>query len=163
MLGRRERNDYHLMSYLNKPIRQSQLVSPWGVGAMIDFPQGESLIVCGLDAWVYPSSDVQRAEFVITELGYNGALGFQNSDCHRISVKQNLALSIQSSPSQHFAFLSGTSANGAAAWRNFRSTVRNRGVLEGTLRKVPPAAQWLRLSGDSLFHLGSLPLAKKGI
>ncbi|MGE0244550.1 MAG: DrmB family protein [Pyrinomonadaceae bacterium] len=63
------------MSYLNKPIRQSQLVSPWGVGAMIDFPQGESLIVCGLDAWVYPSSDVQRAEFVITEARLQRRLG----------------------------------------------------------------------------------------
>lgn len=55
------------MSYLNKPIRQSQLVSPWGVGAMIDFPEGESLIVCGLDIWNHPTDEGQRAEFVITE------------------------------------------------------------------------------------------------
>jgi hypothetical protein len=55
------------MSYLNKPIRQSQLVSPWGVGAMIDFPEGESLIICGLDIWNHPTDEGQRAEFVITE------------------------------------------------------------------------------------------------
>src|ERR1700677_3698010 len=34
-----------------KPIRRSQLISPFGVGAMIDFPRDESLMVAGLDAW----------------------------------------------------------------------------------------------------------------
>ena len=55
------------MSYLKKPIRQSQLISPWGVGAMIDFPEGESLVVCGLDAWTYPVNESQREEFIVTE------------------------------------------------------------------------------------------------
>src|SRR5687767_13024327 len=55
------------MSYPKKPIRQSQLVSPWGVGAMIDFPEGESLIISGLDAWTYPQSEGLREEFIITE------------------------------------------------------------------------------------------------
>ena len=34
-----------------KPTRRSQLISPFGVGAMIDFPRDESLMVAGLDAW----------------------------------------------------------------------------------------------------------------
>lgn len=34
-----------------KPIRRSQLISPFGVGAMVDFPRDESLMVAGLDAW----------------------------------------------------------------------------------------------------------------
>lgn len=34
-----------------KPIRQSQLISPWGVGQMINFPKDESLMVTGLDMW----------------------------------------------------------------------------------------------------------------
>ena len=57
------------MSYPNRPIRQSQLVSPWGVGAMIDFPGGESLMICGLDAWnkYYPTEESKIAEFRITE------------------------------------------------------------------------------------------------
>lgn len=55
------------MAYHKRPIRQSQLVSPWGVGAMIDFPQGESLIVSGLDAWTYPTDEPKRAEFTVTE------------------------------------------------------------------------------------------------
>lgn len=34
-----------------KPIRRSQLISPWGVGQMINFPNDESLMVLGLDMW----------------------------------------------------------------------------------------------------------------
>lgn len=34
-----------------KPIRRAQLITPFGVGAMVDFPRDESLMVAGLDAW----------------------------------------------------------------------------------------------------------------
>jgi hypothetical protein len=34
-----------------KPIRRSQLISPWGIGQMINFPKDESLMVAGLDMW----------------------------------------------------------------------------------------------------------------
>ena len=34
-----------------RPIRRSQLISPWGVGQMINFPEDESLMVVGLDMW----------------------------------------------------------------------------------------------------------------
>lgn len=34
-----------------KPIRRIQLISPWGVGQMINFPKDESLMVVGLDMW----------------------------------------------------------------------------------------------------------------
>ena len=34
-----------------KPIRRSQLISPFGIGAMVDFPRDESLMPAGLDAW----------------------------------------------------------------------------------------------------------------
>src|SRR5579863_6728277 len=34
-----------------KPVRRSQLISPWGIGAMVDFRHDESLMVAGLDAW----------------------------------------------------------------------------------------------------------------
>ncbi|MDE2888244.1 MAG: DUF1998 domain-containing protein [Gemmatimonadota bacterium] len=36
-----------------KSIRRSQLISPWGIGSMVDFPGDESLMVCGLDAWPF--------------------------------------------------------------------------------------------------------------
>jgi hypothetical protein len=34
-----------------KPIRRGQLISPFGVGAMVDFPRDESLMPAGLDVW----------------------------------------------------------------------------------------------------------------
>lgn len=36
---------------VKRPIRASQVISPFGVGAMMDFPGPESLIHAGLDAW----------------------------------------------------------------------------------------------------------------
>jgi hypothetical protein len=34
-----------------RPIRRGQLISPFGIGAMVDFPRDESLMPAGLDAW----------------------------------------------------------------------------------------------------------------
>lgn len=34
-----------------KPIRRAQLITPFGVGALIDFPRDDSLMIAGLDAW----------------------------------------------------------------------------------------------------------------
>lgn len=39
------------MAKINRKIRRSQLISPWGVGAIIPFPNEESLIVSGIDGW----------------------------------------------------------------------------------------------------------------
>lgn len=51
-----------------RTIRRDQLVSPWGIGAMVNFPDDESLMVAGLDAWeeVYRQADVP-SEFNIPE------------------------------------------------------------------------------------------------
>lgn len=37
--------------FAQKPVRRASLVSPWGVGSMLDFPGDESLMTAGLDAW----------------------------------------------------------------------------------------------------------------
>ena len=37
----------------NRPVRRSQLISPFGVGAMVDFPGDESLMTAGLDEWPF--------------------------------------------------------------------------------------------------------------
>ncbi len=39
--------------YNDKPVRSSQLFGPWGVGAIIPFPNDESLMIAGLDRWRY--------------------------------------------------------------------------------------------------------------
>lgn len=51
-----------------KSLRQSQLISPWGIGQIVNFPGDESLMVAGLDAWerVYNSAQ-DKNEFIIHE------------------------------------------------------------------------------------------------
>lgn len=34
-------------------MRRSQLISPWGVGAIVPFPEDETLMIAGLDMWRY--------------------------------------------------------------------------------------------------------------
>jgi hypothetical protein len=41
----------------HKPVRRSQLISPFGIGAMVDFPRDESLMPAGLDAWPYAKQE----------------------------------------------------------------------------------------------------------
>lgn len=41
------------MGFTKRPIRRSALISPWGVGAIVPFPNDESLMIAGLDAWRY--------------------------------------------------------------------------------------------------------------
>lgn len=36
-----------------KPIRRAQALSPFGIGALVDFPKPESLVQAGLDAWEF--------------------------------------------------------------------------------------------------------------
>lgn len=57
-----------------KPIRRAQLISPFGVGAMVDFPGDESLITAGLDAWPF-ASDPCPADWFVTEERLQARLG----------------------------------------------------------------------------------------
>lgn len=61
----------------NKPIRRSQLISPFGIGAMVDFPGDESLMTAGLDAWPY-SREICPSEWLITEERLQVRLGVKN-------------------------------------------------------------------------------------
>jgi hypothetical protein len=49
-----------------RPIRRTQLISPWGIGAIVNFPGDESLMTCGLDVWPYPTGNA-LAEFQVAE------------------------------------------------------------------------------------------------
>lgn len=60
----------------DKPIRRSQLISPWGVGSICNFPNDESLMVCGLDAWENEFSTLDGPEeFKIIEERLQQRLG----------------------------------------------------------------------------------------
>jgi len=45
------------MAFQHKPMRRSQLLGPWGVGAIVPFPDDESLMIAGLDMWRYNHPD----------------------------------------------------------------------------------------------------------
>lgn len=44
------------MAFSKRPMRRSALIGPWGVGAIVPFPNDESLMIAGLDAWRYNDS-----------------------------------------------------------------------------------------------------------
>lgn len=50
-----------------KPVRRTQAISPFGVGAMVDFPGPVSLIHCGLDAWPFDEHNPDHYEFRIQD------------------------------------------------------------------------------------------------
>lgn len=41
------------MAFSKRPMRRSALIGPWGVGAIVPFPNDEALMIAGLDAWRY--------------------------------------------------------------------------------------------------------------
>ena len=44
------------MAFQKRTMRRSALIGPWGVGAIVPFPNDESLMIAGLDAWRYNDS-----------------------------------------------------------------------------------------------------------
>jgi len=52
---------------MSKPVRRSQAISPFGIGAIVDFPGPVSLVHCGLDAWPFDENNSDHREFVIAD------------------------------------------------------------------------------------------------
>lgn len=61
------------MAHSNKPMRRSALIGPWGVGAIVPFPNDESLMIAGLDMWRYNDT----APFIIKDERLQRRLGVQ--------------------------------------------------------------------------------------
>jgi hypothetical protein len=66
------------MIYPKKPIRQTQLISPWGVGAIVPFPDDESLMIAGLDMWEFGND---KSEFIIKDIRLEKRLGVDELRC----------------------------------------------------------------------------------
>lgn len=47
-----------------RPVKRGALLGPWGVGAIVPFPNNESLMIAGLDVWDYKGLE---SKFVIEE------------------------------------------------------------------------------------------------
>lgn len=60
------------MTFSLKPIRRSQLITPWGIGSIVPFPEDESLMIAGLDMWTFGSD---KSEFVIKDERLEKRLG----------------------------------------------------------------------------------------
>jgi Domain of unknown function (DUF1998) len=59
----------------DRPIRRGQLISPFGVGAMVSFPRDESLMTAGLDAWTSFAKQQSPADWLIREERLEARLG----------------------------------------------------------------------------------------
>ena len=56
---------------LLRPMRRNSLIGPWGVGAIVPFPNDEALMIAGLDMWRYnkPEDFVIKDERLAKRLG----------------------------------------------------------------------------------------------
>lgn len=59
------------MPYQRNPIRRSQLISPWGIGAIVPFHEDQSLMIAGLESWRYHD----EKEFLIEDERLKKRLG----------------------------------------------------------------------------------------
>ena len=52
---------------MSRPIRRTQAISPFGIGALVDFPGPVSLVHAGLDAWPFDERNNAHREFRIDD------------------------------------------------------------------------------------------------
>jgi hypothetical protein len=52
---------------MSRPIRRSQAIAPFGIGALVDFPGPVSLIHAGLDAWPFDEANADHREFRVED------------------------------------------------------------------------------------------------
>ena len=52
---------------MSRPVRRSQAISPFGIGALVDFPGPVSLVHAGLDAWPFKEGVPEHREFIIDD------------------------------------------------------------------------------------------------
>jgi hypothetical protein len=52
---------------MSRPVRRSQAVSPFGIGALVDFPGPVSLVHAGLDAWPFEPGNPEHREFKVED------------------------------------------------------------------------------------------------
>lgn len=92
-------------------MRRSQLISPWGIGAIIPFPNDESLMIAGLDMWRYNTKDT----FIIEDERLIKRLGVRElrwppdfRDRSSDSVNFNLRIPAVRFPTWHYCPFCGT-------------------------------------------------------
>ena len=89
---------------MSRPVLRSQAISPFGIGALVDFQGPESLIHAGLDAWPFKEGEPEHREFRIDdEKRLSGRLGvdyfvqppdFRQPERGQVSSQSNLNLKL---------------------------------------------------------------------
>lgn len=85
-----------------KPLRRSQAIAPFGVGALVDFPGPVSLVHASLDAWPFDHNKSDHRQFMITD---------EDRLCRRIGV------SFLVQPPDYREPVSGNRSEGSGAYR----------------------------------------------
>lgn len=100
------------MTYSSRPIRRSQLVSPWGVGAIVPFPEDESLMIAGLDMWQFGND---KDAFVIHDERLEKRLGVKElrtppdfRDAKTDKLNNNIRIPAVRFPRWHYCPFCGT-------------------------------------------------------
>lgn len=100
------------MAYSRRPIRRSQLVSPWGVGAIVPFPEDESLMIAGLDMWQFGND---KGAFTIRDERLEKRLGIKElrsppdfRDAKTDRFNNNIRIPAVRFPRWHYCSFCGT-------------------------------------------------------
>lgn len=84
-----------------KPIRRGQLITPFGVGALVDFRGDESLMTAGLDAWPRADNECPR-DWLVQEERLQARLGVTH---FRLPADYREAARGIEYPNQHIPFV----------------------------------------------------------
>jgi hypothetical protein len=49
-----------MSSIEERSVRRSQLISPWGIGSILSLPNNESVMIAGLDFWMFDDEESLR-------------------------------------------------------------------------------------------------------
>ncbi len=110
-----------------RPIRRGQLISPFGIGALVDFRGDESLMTAGLDEWPF-AKDECPADWLVREERLQARLGVTHFRLPPEYREPGQGSSLRTSTYRSSGFPAGTTVPAGAPWSNCRFTATGRNV-----------------------------------
>lgn len=161
-----------------RPMRRNSLIGPWGVGAIVPFPNDESLMIAGLDMWRYNNTE----EFVIKDERLEKRLGVKELRCppdyrerNADSVNFHLTVPAVRFPTWYYCPFCGTMRKtsyyeaqpecDAFQWKhgrkcNAKSNFRRKMIPERFVVVCPeghiddfPVAEWIHHNSGKIYDL----------
>lgn len=129
-----------------KPVRRSQLLSPWGVGAIVPFPNDESLMIAGLDMWNFGDDPT---EFIIKDERLQNKLNVKElrlppdyKDSKTTNINRGIKIPAVRFPLWHYCPFCGTMEKLTLLSKNHRCSGYNwphgRKCVSGKGKKLIP-------------------------